>query len=105
MSPAAPRTLQHPRPNPVLPQSRSGSARCAPEHRQALCPGVPPGGGLLGAEAPAVGGEEAALPAEAELPVHVKQVCGSRRAPVLGGALGRESPLDAVLMLSKKHSF
>lgn len=52
-----------------------------------------------------MGGEEAALPAEAELPVHVKQVCGSRRAPVLGGALGRESPLDAVLMLSKKHSF
>lgn len=47
-----------------------------------------------------MGGEEAALPAEAELPVHVKQVCGFRLIPVLEGALGRESPLGAVLKLS-----
>lgn len=79
VAPAAPGTLWHPRPNIVLSQSRSGSAHCASKHRQALHPRVPPGRGLLGAETPAMGGEDAALPAEAELCAHVPQVRGARR--------------------------
>lgn len=86
VAPAARQPLQRPGANPVLPQSRSGSDHGAAEYEHVLRPGVRPGHCLLGAEAPALGGEAAALPAEEELPAHVGQVCGS---PRFGGvALG-----------------
>jgi hypothetical protein len=94
VAPPAQWTLQHTCAHPVLPQSCPGSAGCAPKHQFPVPARVQPGGGFLTAEAQAVGGAEAALPAAAELPAHAPQVCSLCSGRALGGAVSyRCSPL------------
>ncbi|XP_060061186.1 endoplasmic reticulum membrane-associated RNA degradation protein isoform X4 [Erinaceus europaeus] len=59
--------------HPLLPQSCGGAAGPAAERHHPLQPPVGPGGGLPGTAAQAVGAEDAALPAEADLPANVEE--------------------------------
>lgn len=77
---AAPRALQHPRADPLLPPSCPGGAGGAPEGHRPLPPRWWPGSCVRGAEAPAVGGSKPALAAEAELPASGAQVCAAHSA-------------------------